>query len=273
VGTIDPTNDRSTSAMLRRLPPTLYRYSGVSGDRMKYLRRTLVDSYLYFAPSRQFNDPFDCRISPRFDSNSLKIEQHWREFLKKRPAFGKVANHKKRIAELTAKGHTAHGRKELCELLFDSAQSHGIACFTPDALSTLMWSYYSEGHHGVVLRFNMALAHLVKIPDFLAIEIEYVEAFPRIQFYEIDRAELVVAMLGAKAHAWKHEKEWRLVTTNRKGEIKIPPEMVDAVILGLDVTPECEQHIRDWIALRSVHTEVFRIKNLPDSFDLQIVPA
>lgn len=56
--------------MKRRLPRVLYKYR----DRKnRYHRRIIRNNEIYFASPKDFNDPFDCRISP--DITQLNNEE------------------------------------------------------------------------------------------------------------------------------------------------------------------------------------------------------
>jgi hypothetical protein len=79
-------------------------------------------------------------------------------------------------------------------------------------------------------------------------------------------------LAGTKAKAWEHEREWRLVLINCVGPVRIPPEMIDGVILGLRTDKKCEEEIRQWIKERKAPTKLFRVTNEEDSFLFKIAP-
>ena len=56
------------------LPATTYKFSGLSGQRLEWIRALIVASKLYFARPSSFNDPLDCRVPPSFEATQLKIE-------------------------------------------------------------------------------------------------------------------------------------------------------------------------------------------------------
>ena len=59
----------------------------------------------------------------------------------------------------------------------------------------------------------------------------------------------------------------------RTGYVRIPLRMIDGVIFGLRTEPAVEQQIRKWVAERPVPTELLRVKEENQSFELKVVPA
>ena len=120
----------------------------------------------------------------------------------------------------------------------------------------------------------MDTRHLVSVSeDFIIIEVDYTRDFPQIPYYEISPEEFIDRMLRTKSSAGKHEQEWRLVLSNRTGYLRVPQEMIDGVVLGLQTDPKHEEMIRGWIEERATATELLRVRHLPDSFRLETVPV
>ena len=71
----DLASDPTLKEVIKRLPPYLHKFSGISGERLEWMRKLIVDSLLYFPQPSSFNDPLDCKIPPRFDASVISIEQ------------------------------------------------------------------------------------------------------------------------------------------------------------------------------------------------------
>jgi hypothetical protein len=261
--------DYSFKGMRDRLPKWLYRYQSVSGERMEWIRRLLIDSNLYFTPSRAFNDPLDCRISSDFNSSRLRAEQYWRRMGQYLP--GGARQHKKRINELVRMGRTVRGQEQLNELIYTAVNKHGIVSTSERPASVLMWSYYAEGHAGIVVRFRMD-HDLSFTQPVVPVQVRYSADFPRMKYYEVSNEERIHTIIGTKANAWEHEREWRLVAS-KTGYVGIEPLMIDGVILGLRIQRENETAVRDWVQQRKTPTELLRIGNKKDSFELEVTSA
>jgi len=168
---------------------------------------------------------------------------------------------------------TREGKEGLAKTILDGFDKHGIVCFSTYSDKMLMWSYYAEGHSGVAIRFKITREYLLEMRSELSpIEIQYHKDFPQIDFYKATDSELIWGILGSKSEDWSHEAEWRLVAPNRTGYMRIPPPMIDAVILGMKIRPEHEEAIHAAIAKRKVPTELLRIRHKPRSFQLEVVP-
>ncbi len=269
----DIVDDTSTTDLLKRMPPSLYKYSGLSGKRIEWMRRLIVDSELYFAPPSKFNDPLDCRIPPSYDASPLTIEQFWRNVVRRKYPGEKLRNHKTWIQKMVMASKTPEGQELLAQRLFEKLDKHGMACFAKDPTNMLMWSYYTEGHSGIAVRFSMALEHLVSIQPFIPVEVQYATEFPKVNYYQNKTHDFVRMILGTKSTAWKHEEEWRLVLVDGSGYVRLPPAMLDGVIMGMRIDSQSEDTLRSWVDSREPAIELLRIEHRPNSFELELTPA
>jgi len=79
-------------------------------------------------------------------------------------------------------------------------------------------------------------------------------------------------MLGSKARVWQHEKEWRLVKVSGSGYVRIPPKMIDGVVLGMRIG-DSEKVVREWVNARKSEIELLRVVHKKGSFDLELINA
>lgn len=267
-----PFDDPALDELLKRIPASLYKYSGISGSRLEWMRKLIVDSMLYFASPNLFNDPFDCKVPPRYDASELAIKHHWREFVRLNFPGQRMREHKREINRMVRDSKTPAGQEGLTKKLFESVHKNGTACFAKDPASMLMWSYYAEGHRGIAVRFNMAFENLAALPgQFIPVEVRYETEFPNVNYYGSTINEFVATLLGTKSVAWKHEEEWRLVWVGNSGCVQVPPAMIDGVILGMRIDPEAEATVRGWVEQRSPKVELLRLVHRPNSFELEVV--
>jgi hypothetical protein len=268
----DAFSDPTVLDALRRMPPVFYKYSGLSGYRLEWIGRLIVQSELYFAPPRAFNDPLDCHIAPNFNASSLVIEQFCR---KRRNYFsGDRRDYKKLIRQTIMDSKTEDGQRRLTERLFETLDQNGIACFAKDPANMLLWSYYAEGHSGIAVRFNMAREHLAGIGrQLIPVEVQYSRNFPIISYYKSTTNQLLRTLFGTKSLAWQHEEAWRLVLVGAIGCVFLPPAMIDAVVLGMRTDRNTEATIRGWLKDRVPTVELLRVVHRPRSFVLEVVTA
>jgi hypothetical protein len=125
------------------------------------------------------------------------------------------------------------------------------------------------------VRFNTDLNYYRRLPRYcLPVPVKYQKQFPRLNYYKDHKtSELIFTVLGTKSIEWAHEEEWRLVAVGYSGPMRLPPEMIDGVILGMRVEPKAEATIREWISARTPKIELLRVVNRPNSFQLELVSA
>ncbi len=256
-------------AVLERLPGVLYKYAGVDGIRLDWIRDLIISSKIYFPSSREFNDPLDCRIPFDFSANSLKIETYWNQWCRENNI--PRDERKKRIKSLVLKCQTDAGRKELTEGHFINMDAHGILSLTSEANNMQMWSYYAESHKGVVLAFSMKFENFLDLENILPVEVKYSHDFPVISFYDSNLSKL--AETGTKAKSWEHEKEWRLVRIGKTGIQGLRPSMLIGIVFGLRTDRSIEDQIRVWSKLRKYPLTFGRIQHKPNCFDLEVISA
>jgi hypothetical protein len=137
----------TVDALLKRIPSSLYRYSGLGGERLEWTRRLVLESELYFAAPSLFNDPLDFKIPTSFEAPGDVIEQHWRDLAEKSFASTPAEEKEARIQELIRDSGTSDGNR-LEKKLVGVLANNGTACFATDPTNMLMWSYYADGHKG-----------------------------------------------------------------------------------------------------------------------------
>lgn len=272
---LDATGKVRLTELAQRMPSILCRYLSLDDDRMEWARQLLVDSSLYFSRPSSFNDPFDCRVSPRFEASAHVVERHWRAYAERLHEAGGPAVDEAQIAMKVEQATSTDGCAQLEAAYRTFLAQYGVACFTPDPTSMLMWSYYAAGHRGIVVRFDLnpdLLRHLGdSFRPVLPLEVAYCEEFPNFSYYEMDKLEHAQKTLGTKAMAWRHEQEWRLVLVGAAGPVQLPSGMVNGVIFGLKTPADTEQTIRDWLGQRPI--ELMRVAYRNRSFALEVVNA
>lgn len=271
-GRVDLRNDPRVAEFARRLPPKLYKYMSVAGERMDWARKLIVDSELYFTRPSFFNDPLDFRIPPSFEARPEEIESFSRRRAEKYSYTEE--ERRKRVETMVRLSTSPEGQVHLTNQYFEALEKYGVACFVQDPASMLMWSYYADGHRGIAVRFDTTVFLRNFEHACIPLEVKYRRDFPEDRsFYSDDRFGLVQSTLGTKAEAWKHEEEWRLVLVGNAGYVRMPAGMVDGVVLGLRTPLEVEQSIREWLEAKRQPIELLRVRHRPNSFDLEVVPA
>jgi hypothetical protein len=258
----------SQADWVQELPPQLFKYVSLEGDRAKWVRNLIVESELFFARPSMFNDPLDCKTPPVFDGREEDVKGYWRERWER---TGK--GYEEELEWFVEMTKTDEGRRQLTKKYLDLLDTYGIACFAPRPDNFLMWSYYASSHTGIAVRFNTAPAFISQLPEpWMPLKVEYATEFPRPSFYDTDRHRVGRASFGTKALAWAHEEEWRFVRIGKWGAITLPAGMIDGVVLGLKTSPEVSVNVRQWASRANRPIEVLKVVNQPNSFALDVMP-
>jgi len=257
-----------------KIPPYLYQYRSLEGERKVWIKDLITKSNLYFSKPSQFNDPLDCRISLDFTGTNLGIESYWRKYVRKMlPPNGRLRDHKANINNLVKESRTKEGQKRLSKNIFKSLDKLGILCLTETSTNMLMWSYYARGHTGVCLKFKVILenALLKKDQQIYPLKIKYTNTFPNTNYYTSDTENFIKSILGTKAKAWAHEAEWRFIINNKIGIIQSPMIQLSGIVTGMRTSKEDVESIRKWVAESGKPIELYRIENKYRTFELQLV--
>ncbi len=221
-------------------PWRLFRYRRVND----FLWQELELAQFYCCSPLALNDPFDCDID-------------WHASLERALASPKMTDgRRKQVSTL---------REKL--LAGDSPSAAGVCCFTCKVDDAQMWSHYADSHRGVCLLYEIPHDYFMNRyspeanKDFFFVGGEAVRyqhnAFcdwlvsgnhdhPHVG----DVAENALTVLfTAKAPAWKHEEEYRIIT-RRPGKMNFEPGFLKQIVFGLR-TPEQHQRLVTQVAKRA----------------------
>lgn len=223
-----------------------------SRDNIEQRRRVvslLRDGELYLPLAKQMNDPFEAaphfRISETYDEkNAADFRRKWNERFK---------------------------------------SDFPMCCLSSSRRSTLMWSYYSDGHKGICIHFDAT-----KEPFDSALrvnyDLQYPEIFERDGKLNHDLGELSKLMFLTKSEVWDHECEYRLINLPMaesepplydQFEWKspqlavVPPSFIVGVTVGACMDDREIEEVKRICNERSIKIPVFRAKCKQDRFDLE----
>ena len=208
---------------------SLYKYVTFEG-----LKRILNGSIRFTQPGA-FNDPFEMvpelHVPKEFARRELNIR------------FSLMAPRRERsVGALDDDFASDYCSDQNSRRILDSLnQSIGILCLSRNSSSLVMWSHYSDGYSGAVVKFD-------ETHDFFSghFEMKYSERRPKmdISFYTDGDEPIPIAELCVKAKEWEYEKEVRVVRDLADckcvGTAKhfpvcvmdVPSDCIEAVILG-----------------------------------------
>ena len=260
-------------------------------ERRRRVEALLRNGELYFATARELNDPFEAAPHLRIPSQDSMFEaftgplrsvgaqeQGW--------SAEEILNYEKTLSEDIQSGaHQAH-LASVSQKLHESLKSeYPMCCLADRRDSTLMWSYYSDGHTGICIHFEATNS-----PFSGAKRVIYSQQFPEVPlpFAELDPNELINLALFTKSDVWDHEHEYRLINmlitsppakptrlldglfSWKTDQIAVvPPQLIIGVTIGASMQETEIDNILRICHDRSIKIPVFQAKCRQDRFDLE----
>lgn len=260
-------------------PKFLYKYRAVN----KHSLQILLNNKIFFAdPLKEFNDPFDCRITPFLEGTPKEIRGYFQSISKARGIDIDVdlGSHKKPLSKTTTKDfekiYGPHPRIEMSQasleemLAIKTSQGlRSIGVFTLSEIKDdiLMFSHYAKDHKGFVIEFDTnhftgSLGALLKV--------KYKKNYPEINIRTATTDEKLSG-LHTKSERWCYEKEWRIINHLKGNGIwRIHKDAITSIILGCKMPAEDIELLVGIAQERSIQVLFAREKK--HQFGLDVVP-
>lgn len=225
------------------LPDRLYKYESLSVQSLQNLKAQSI----YFGSPTNFNDPYDCAISPIIKPLSDKELNTLRELFLQDPVLPDNVRHAltKMPLELFRDQLMKSGEEAFRRNKSRFLSTRGVACFSERNDDLLMWSHYAGKYKGFCLEFDTSRLQFDKI-----LKVNYSNALPTVNLIpllddaDVDASE-VLSIFTTKAIAWSYEAEWRAIHQAAGTLYGYPPESLTGVFFG----PEIERGALEIICL------------------------
>lgn len=250
------------------LPKKFYKYQKYS-DLSK---QSLAERYLWFSKPEKLNDPFDCSIPYTLLEPSLAdCEAAFKHIPWPQEMIGRLTEeyftdgNPNENMRRTIVDYSAQGIKEALNKFRD----YGVACFTQNIKSILMWSHYADGHKGFCLEFgsdHLPFSDIKKI-----FKVKYTRVYPTLNPVDVILGRILPSkpeLLLTKSSQWKYEKEWRLFKV--KGDTKVPykPEALTGIYFGCLMPIDQKKEFATMF--HGTHTKLYEMKRSSTNFKLEI---
>lgn len=212
-------------------PPSLYKYEAFSTQSLLNLKKQII----YFGSPLNFNDPYDCALTPNIiEPTDSEIVQVRDNYLKSTdiPAKARQEFETTSLSQLRATLMRA-ARAGFRGIVDEFLSKRGVACFSERNDDLLMWSHYGGKYKGFCLEFDTESEPFQKVNP-----VRYVPSLPPLSVAEIllDRDfHPVLELFCTKADAWKYEREWRAIHASVGTEFGYPSSALSSVYFGPDI--------------------------------------
>ena len=212
-----------------------------------------------FTAPADFNDPFEC--APKFAAVSdAELDLYCSEFMLRQ---GHVKNATDaRISSKALKFNVRLNESRLLENAKEAVRNVGVACFSRNCTSILMWSHYATSHKGFCVEYEdpapvsehfghtQAVRYTSDYPTLPFIDYCKLQDFAHYRLWEEDFERVSQAFSASafltKSPEWGYEEEVRCIRPPRRGGAglaTLPAHCIKGVILGAKHTSDLAEHI------------------------------
>ncbi len=223
----------------------------------EFTYKIILDSELYFASPKKFNDPFDCNLSYREEYSIDEIDE----------VYKNLENTKYTKEQL----HSMYGStsdkfvKSFMKLNEQLISSSGILSLSKSNNNITMWSHYARNHTGLVFEL-----HVNEDFDFFTgySIVNYRKDYEKLSYTKDDETELYNSFI-TKYTDWKYEEEIRIIDFYKNGAKKKKKNVLKTIYFGYKSD---ETNIKKIIQLCQLngfkHVQFKKAKLIPGKFAL-----
>jgi hypothetical protein len=212
-------------------PSRLYKYEPFTPRALQNLKEQVI----YFGSPLNFNDPYDCALTPRIkhptDAGVERLRLHYLSD----PAIPDKARRDFETMSVPDLRRVAVrcGEKAFADGIMEFLTHRGVSCFSEVNDSLLLWSHYGESCKGFCLEFRTDKAPFEKLH-----QVNYSDEMPEIDVVPFlcgeDRTQFL-DLYRTKAMDWKYEREWRCIHNKAGTAYRYDSAALTGVYLGPDM--------------------------------------
>lgn len=256
-------NKRLIAIQSRYAPNSLIKFCNGKYDEKgnnDYLN-SLRNGELWLSSPAAFNDPFDSLHHIGCEELAKKIfdDLVFKEFKYKKPKYINYKEKEKLIISWTNR------YKNTFEHIKNNTY---MTCFSEKTslISDSMWSYYANCHKGFCVEYDFATLSKCSIMPVL-----YTKKYRMLNAVTNNVREFSCGITFNKAIEWKHEKEWRIVSssmidTKEQLGMYIPIDKPTAIYLGCLTSEQLRNDMIDICKMRRMN--LYEMYLMPNTFKM-----
>ena len=148
----------------------------------------------------------------------------------------------------------------------------GIFSLSKTVVNELLWAYYTNGHRGFCIEYNLEeLKKSLKVHWHSIFNVQYKNDTPEFSInsmtnYLENDAQFVKCIIATKSMAWEREEEIR-ITLYSSGLLGISPESVTGIYFGLRMAESDKELVKN--SLKGRNIKYYQMKLKPNSYLLE----
>lgn len=252
------------------LPPYLYKYEPFSAQSLQNLKNQVI----HFGSPLNFNDPYDCAVSPRIKNMTDAEVERVRQYYLENPKLEEKKRIQIKMATLTAlREMLLHiGQNLLSEKIQEFLRYRGVSCFSEKKDSLLMWSHYSDHCKGFCLEFSTSNELFQKIR-----KVCYTKEMPEVDivsmFCDQDFDAVINDLYCTKAIEWAYEHEWRGIHNKVGVEYTYSSSALTGIYFGPDMPHAALEIIALILAGQNEHVQLWQGSRSKSNFSVEFRPV
>jgi hypothetical protein len=237
-------------------PKKLFKYEAFTERSLQNLKAQAI----YFGSPKNFNDPYDCGLTPVITPPSDSEVESIRASFLNQPFSKKAITEFRRPSTLDLRGIFLRQSAVVIKEAQERFAARGISCFSEVNDELLMWSHYGGKYKGFCLEFDTSHQPFEK-----AIKVKYSTEMPHIDPTSLllnDDFDTVMDLFSTKSMSWSYEREWRVMHEEAGIAYHYPTECLTGIYFGPEISSEALEiiclvlqgqnpHVRFWKGRRS----------------------
>lgn len=213
------------------LPPRIYKYEALTAQSL----RNIKGQVLYFGSPLNFNDPYDCALTPHIKVPSDAEVEAIRHYYLSQERLTSVQRHE--LETTSIESLRAMFLRSAHSVIKDASDnflnSCGVTCFSEVNDDLLMWSHYGGCYKGICLEFDVRVEPFDRVT-----QVRYLPKLPEIDVTHLlvrNDFNPVVELFCTKSNSWAYEREWRALHKVAGTSYVYRPEALTGVYFGPDI--------------------------------------
>lgn len=246
-------------------PLSLYKYESFTAQSLQNLK----DQVVYFGSPLNFNDPYDCALSPSIkEPSDIDVERIRKHYLKD-PQLNAITRSEFEMTSTAALKNTLVriGKNVLEEEIKKFLSIRGVSCFSEMKENLLMWSHYGDHCKGFCLEFSTLVDPFQKTR-----RVNYTQEMPVVDIVPMLCDEdygQVLDLYCTKAIDWAYEKEWRAIHTKAGTAYTYESKALTGIFLGPDMPFAAVEIIALVVAGQNEHVQLWQGKRSKTKFSVE----
>ncbi|HVZ47069.1 MAG TPA: DUF2971 domain-containing protein [Ramlibacter sp.] len=246
-------------------PARLYKYEAFSPQALENLKNQVI----YFNSPLQFNDPYDCALSPSIkdlsDEDVEKIRSHYlsRPDISDRPRFEFETMTVPALRAMLLKT----GQDVLEKQVRQFVSQRGVSCFSEVPDNLLMWSHYASHHRGFCLEFRTDAEPFQRIRP-----VTYSKTMPEYDLAKMlyDRDfDHIESLYCTKGWDWSYEREWRCIHKEGGTAFTYAAEALTGVYFGSQASFTTIEIVALILAGQNEHVQLWQGARSKSAFSVE----